>query len=173
MSNKIAPALKDLAIPIAELWSLPDNPREGDVGAVAVSLDRLGQRKPIVTQVRTINRRKRRVVIAGNHTLAAARSLGWDMIAVVDADDLSTLEGDAYAIADNRTSDRATYDSDLLASALSNIASAEDLLEATGYDGDDIDVLLAPPPPPGEFPEFGDDLPTDHTCPQCGYEFSD
>ena len=77
----IAADLRDLAFPVNELHLLPGNPRRGDSDAVARSLAAFGQRKPIVA------RRSDRVVIAGNHTLQAAQSLGWPQIAVVWTDD--------------------------------------------------------------------------------------
>ena len=43
----IADQLTPLAVPIDSLTPLPDNPRRGDVAAVAKSLERFGQRKPL------------------------------------------------------------------------------------------------------------------------------
>ncbi|MBK9179891.1 MAG: ParB N-terminal domain-containing protein [Acidimicrobiales bacterium] len=77
----IAPDLAELAAPTDTLLLLAGKPRRGDVDAVARSLATFGQRKPIVA------RRSDRTVIAGNHTLLAARQLGWPAIAVVWVDD--------------------------------------------------------------------------------------
>jgi hypothetical protein len=55
--------LLDLAVPISDLKSLEGNPRRGDVKAVARSLRRFGQRKPIVVDGKG-------TVITGNRTLA-------------------------------------------------------------------------------------------------------
>jgi hypothetical protein len=144
VAHKIAPALASFAVPVADLWLLEGNPRQGDVGAVATSIDTFGQRKPVVYQTRKVKRTMRKVVVAGNHTLLAARSLGWDMIAAIDADDLTPLQAQAYAAADNRTAERGTYDDVALAEFLTDIARQdEELFAATGYDGDDLDDLLA------------------------------
>lgn len=139
--------LRHLAAPLDELRPMPGNPRRGDVKAVARSLERFGQRKPIVAQMDG-------TVIAGNHTLAAARSLGWTEIAVVRVDD-DPRTADAYALADNRTSDLGTYDNDALVALLAPIA-AEDagLLLATGYDDEDLAALLAEGEP--SLPDPGD-----------------
>ncbi|MBK9178746.1 MAG: ParB N-terminal domain-containing protein [Acidimicrobiales bacterium] len=96
----IAPDLAELAAPTDTLLLLAGNPRRGDVDAVARSLATFGQRKPIVA------RRSDRTVIAGNHTLLAARQLGWPAIAVVWVDD-DDVTARAYALADSRTSDLA------------------------------------------------------------------
>jgi DNA modification methylase len=131
----IAPDLQPLAQPIETLHTLEGNPRRGDVEAVARSYDRFGQRKPIVA-------RRDGTVIAGNHQLLAARSLGWTKIAVVYVDD-DDLTASAYALADNRTADLGDYDEELLANLLQEVAVDTDLLLASGYTTDDLNDLLA------------------------------
>jgi hypothetical protein len=49
-SCKIVPDLKRLAFPVDRLTPLPENPRQGDVEAVARSYATFGQRKPIVAR---------------------------------------------------------------------------------------------------------------------------
>lgn len=140
MSNtalgNIAADLQRLAVELTTLNPLPGNPRKGDVEAVKKSYAQFGQRKPIVA------RRQDRTVIAGNHQLAAATSLGWSHIAVVWTDD-DDATAKAFALADNRTADLGTYD-DLLAALLADVQASgdADLLAATGYQGDDLDKLL-------------------------------
>lgn len=49
-----------------------------------------------------------------------------------------------------------------------------DMLPVT-FDADSIGTLLSdmsPDAPPPEFPSYGDDIPTEHECPSCGYKFS-
>lgn len=149
----IAPGLEPLATPVGDLKPLPGNPRRGDVDAVARSLARFGQRKPIV--VRTDG-----TIIAGNHTWMAAKKLGWDEIAAVRVADDDT-EAFAFALADNRTAELGGYDPDALAEMLNEVAGS-DAFAATGYTQADLDALaaeIAPPP----LPEPGDadieDLP--------------
>jgi ParB family chromosome partitioning protein len=151
--------LRPLSRPIAELWAWQGNYRQGDVGAVSLSLDRFGQTKPVVAR----HFGDRLTVIAGNHTLEAARQLGWNHLAVVVRDDLNEEEAIAYAIADNRTSDLATNNEAVLGQLLARLAHNDDLLIATGFDGDDIDDLHEDPLPP---------LPPDEPklCPHCGEE---
>lgn len=131
---KIAPALRDLRIPIDSVSPYPGNPREGDVGAIVESLRRFGQQKPIVVQEST------RYIVAGNHLWKGAKALGWGEIAanVVEMDDRTA---EAYLIADNRTSELGSYDEDALGVLLRKIAQ-EGNLRGTGYDGDDVDDFL-------------------------------
>jgi DNA modification methylase len=131
----IAPPLRSLAIPLSSVELHPRNPRVGDVEAVAASLRRFGQQKPIVVQKST------GYVVAGNHVLRAASLLGWTEVAanVVELDDATAT---AFMLADNRTSDLGRYDDELLAAILTE-ASAGDNLAATGYNADDVAAIVA------------------------------
>lgn len=129
----IAPDLQSLAQPIDTLHLLDGNPRRGNVDAVARSYERFGQRKPIVA-------RRDGTVIAGNHQLLAARSLGWTEIAVVYVDDDDQMAS-AYALADNRIGDLGTYDETDLRLMLEEVAGDLDLLLATGYDEETLRIL--------------------------------
>jgi len=133
--DRIADALRPLAVPIDSVRPHERNPRHGDIGALSQSLDRFGQTKPIIVQASTGR------ILGGNHTWKAAKALGWAEIAVhsMDVDDGAA---DAILIADNRIGDLGTYDDTLLAGILSGLADA-DALAGTGYDGDDVDALLA------------------------------
>lgn len=132
-----AAELRSFLVALDDLTPDPRNPRRGDVEAVARSLDAFGQRKPIVVRK---GRGKRPTIIAGNQTYAAARSLGWTHLAVVDASDLDPKAAQAFALADNRTSDLATYDDEVLADVLREV---DEYLDATGYTAEDLDDLLA------------------------------
>ncbi len=139
----------------------PDNPRQGDIGAIATSIQHNGWYGTVVAQKSTGH------VLAGNHRLQAARQLGMTEVPVywIDVDDTTARR---ILLADNRTNDLATYDDDILATLLADLASTDDLL-GTGYDGDDLDDLLADPP---DFPSIDEDtIDTQHECPKCGYEW--
>lgn len=138
------------------------NPRRGNLEAIKESLTTNGLYRPIVVNGRTSE------VLAGNHTLMAAKQLGWTEIAVswvdVDAETAARI-----ILVDNRSNDLATYDEEALADLLGELPE----LEGTGYDRDDLDALLAElgraepgedePPPlpasprtrPGELFELG------------------
>ena len=132
----IAADLASLAVSVDSLVLLPGNARRGDVGAVAASLRQFGQRKPLVA------RRSDSAVLAGNHTLMAARSLGWDEVAVVWVDD-DDVTGKAFALADNRASDLGGYDEAALAALLVDVdGSAPDLIGSLGWSSDELEALL-------------------------------
>lgn len=127
--------LTTLAVPVAQLKIHPRNVRQGDVGAIAESLKQNGQYRPIVVQKST------NYVLAGNHTLKAAKALGWTEIAAtfVDCDDDRALR---ILIADNKTNDLSSYDENALADLLKELATSELGLVGTLYTGDDLDDLL-------------------------------
>lgn len=106
---------------LTDLVSDPNNARKHDeknLEAIKGSLTQFGQRKPIVIG-------SGNVVIAGNGTLAAAKSLGWDEIDVVRVpDDWSADQAKAFALADNRTAELATWDEQILAAQVLELAEA-------------------------------------------------
>lgn len=143
-----ARALRRSLVPIDSLEPFPGNPRLGDVESIRGSLRRFGQVKPILVDGSRI--------IAGHHFLLAAKAEGFTHIAVLVNEFADEDEARAYLLADNRTSDNATYNLDALTQHLSVLAEI-DALEGTGYTRDDLDDRLAelrqlqrqgPPTPP-------------------------
>lgn len=122
---------------VAELKQDPKNARKHDnlnLAAITASLEKFGQRKPIVVN-------KAGLILAGNGTYQAAVNLGWPEIMVtVVPDDWDAKTQAAYAIADNRTAELATWDNPVLLDALTDLPS--DLLAATGFSEDNISALL-------------------------------
>lgn len=132
----IIESLRSLAVPIESLQGLPGNPRRGDVDAVAASLSRFGQRKPIVV------RKDDGTIIAGNHTWQAAKKLGWSEIAVAYVGD-DDVTAQAYALADNRTAELGDYDDELLKQLIDSVGQIDpDLLHDTGWSDDAVKELL-------------------------------
>lgn len=160
--------LKHLARPVGDLKLMPGNPRKGDVEAVKRSYERFGQRKPIVALPDG-------TVIAGNHQLLAARALKWPDIAVIVVDD-DELKAKAFSLADNRTSDLGTYDTEALAELLLEVSVDTDLLLDTGYDEKFLESLLKPIVIDDDDDEFDtidpDTMDTQYRCPSCNYEWS-
>jgi site-specific DNA-methyltransferase (adenine-specific) len=108
----------------------PRNARKHDaknLKAIADSLEQFGQRKPIVVWGRT--------VVAGNGTMAAARSLGWKEISIARVpDDWSADQVKAYALADNRSAELAEWDEQVLAAQLLELTEAEFDVELLGFE---------------------------------------
>jgi len=116
---------------IADLQLDPGNARlhsQKNLDAIKASLTKFGQRKPIVITGDGL-------VLAGNGTLEAAKSLGWDHIAVTVTPvdwDLDTAR--AYALADNRTAELAEWDEAVLAQQLLELHDADFDIEALGFE---------------------------------------
>jgi len=131
-----APPTTDIAtVPIDDLIRHPETPRRGDIPAISASIEVNGWYGAVVAQSST------RHVLAGNHRMEAARRLGMTDLPVhwLDVDDATARR---IMLADNRTSDLATYDDAVLVQLL-EAAAADDDLFGSGYDGDDLDDLLA------------------------------
>lgn len=125
------------AVPIDDLATYHRNPRRGNIPAIAASLKRLGQYRPIVVNVGTHTGRPNEV-LAGNHTLHAAQQLGWEHINIVTVD-VDDETASRIVVADNRTSDLAANDEVDLAAILSDLPD----LDGTGYTDEDLAEILA------------------------------
>jgi hypothetical protein len=138
--DRIAADLAGLAIPIATLRPAPDNARRHDdrgLDAIAASLARFGQRKPIVAKRRY--RGSQNVVVAGNGTFLAARRLGWSHVAVAWLPDgMSDDAAREFAVVDNRTAELSEWDAGQLAALA---AEGVDLAELW-HDDADLGALL-------------------------------
>src|SRR5690625_4661570 len=131
-------------LPITELRAFHKNPRRGDVATIVESLDRLGQYRPIVVNLGTKTGRPNEV-LAGNHTVQAAKKLGWKEIDahIVDVDDDTAAR---IVLVDNKSNDNATYDH---ADLLELVKTVTDL-EATGWTPAEISDIAD---------ELADDVP--------------
>lgn len=120
-------------VPVDSLITHPHNARRGDINVIAESLTENQQYSPLVVQNST------RYVLSGNHTLMAARHLGWENIDVVlvDVDDERAVK---IMLSANRTSDIATYDDDALLRLLETLDGD---LAGTGYHTEDFEELAA------------------------------
>lgn len=120
-------------IALEQLTTFPANPRRGDVAAIRASLEATGQYRAIVVRSDTME------VLAGNHTLAAMRELGYEkaLCHLVNVDD---TEARRIVLADNRTAELASYDEQALADLL---AQMDGDLQGTGWDDSALADLLA------------------------------
>jgi len=136
MIDYISEDLQNLAVDIDSIGLDSANPRIHDEKNIAVikgSLQRFGQRKPIVVNRTTM------IIEAGNGTWQAAKVLGWEKIAVVFEQD-DNLTAAAFGIADNRTSDLASYDDEALVTILDNL-KANEFLDGIGWTDKEVEAL--------------------------------
>jgi site-specific DNA-methyltransferase (adenine-specific) len=131
----------------------PANARKHDgknLQAIAHSLEKFGQRKPICVTPDSI-------VVAGNGTLEAAKSLGWTEIVIARTPVGWTWEQiRAFALADNRTAELAEWDDKVLADQLLE-------LDANGWELEELGFANLEPPlgqDEDEEPLSFDDAPT-------------
>lgn len=139
--DHIAEPIRHLAMPTADLTGDKRNARRHpdiNMSAIKGSLQTFGQMKPIVANVRG----GKPVVIAGNGTLDAARSLGWSHIAVIQVN-VSEATASAFALADNRTAELADWDNANLAAILMELEQDDVVdLASIGFDDDFVRGVL-------------------------------
>ena len=145
---------------IQDLIADPRNARSHDtknLQAIEGSLQVFGQQKPIV--VTEDNR-----VIAGNATVEAAKSLGWEEIKVV----VTTLEGqevEAFGLADNRTAELAAWNYPVLGELVQELQAQDFDLEQIGWSDYEIEPLLQAdwqPPELSAMPGTGNNSDPDY-----------
>jgi len=193
-------------IPVADLTCFEGNPRRGNVKAIATSLYWNGQYRAIVVR----DTGGGLVILAGNHTCEALTLLysGWlppdaapgtawsGRREVARCDVITCTDDEARRIvaADNRTGELGTYDDQVLADLLAQIADDdtglgyagtgwEDITipdedddagagAADGREGQGSDGPPGSPEAPDAFPAFDDDIDTTYQCPRCTYQWS-
>lgn len=150
VASNVNEALRMFLVPIGDLKEDPANVRKHgkrNLDAIADSLRRFGQQKPVVALLDG-------TVIAGNGTLLAARDLFWDDLAVVRFPDIAQAR--AYAIADNRTAELAEWNYAELEAQLTELGDTS-FLESMAFDlekkvagafGEQEPVDAEPVPPP-------------------------
>jgi len=134
---------------IADLLHDPANARKHDernLSAIKGSLVAFGQQKPIVID-------EKNVVLAGNGTLEAAKSLGWTEIDCVVTDLKTSTDKKAFALADNRTSELASWDTDILSDALKGLTLDDFDITSIGFDLPGLDTPPEGLTDPDDVPE--------------------
>lgn len=113
----------------------PENARthsQKNIDAIAGSLTTFGQRRPLVVWGD--------IVIAGNGTVEAAKSIGWEKIEITRVPaDWTHDQARAYALADNRTAELAEWDSESLLDILAGLN--DELVTAAGFTSEEIEDL--------------------------------
>lgn len=121
-------------VKLSEIRPYEKNPRRNDsaVDAVAASIKEFGWQQPIVVD-------KDGVIIAGHTRYKAAKKLKCKEVPVVYADNLTEEQVKAYRLADNKTSELAEWDADLLSEELLDLQDFD--MGQFGFDDDLGDSL--------------------------------
>jgi ParB-like chromosome segregation protein Spo0J len=125
--------------PIERLIPYARNPRQipqTAIDKVARSIQEFGFRQPIVVDTEG-------VIIVGHVRRLAAQKLGLTHVPVNMATELTAAQVNAYRLADNRTNEEATWDTEALALELADLKLGEYDLDLTGFNLDEIQELLA------------------------------
>ena len=123
--------MKIETLEISQLIPDPNNARKHDqvnIKAIEHSLENFGQRKPIVVS-------QTNLIVAGNGTVEAAKSIGWTQIeAVRIPSDWTDEQIKAFAIADNKTAELATWDKAILNEQLAELDKSGWQLTDMGFE---------------------------------------
>lgn len=139
MTTKQRPArLVVREVPLTKLREDPGNARRHDernLASIRASLEEFGQDVPLLVQQGTGR------VIAGNGRLRAMRDLGWKTASVIIVP-YTDAKATARAIIDNRTSELASWDDDVLSKTLQALQADGIHLESLGFEQRDLDKIL-------------------------------
>ena len=124
-------------LPLEQIIPYARNPRRNEkaVATVAASIAEFGWRQPIVVD-------ENMVVLAGHTRLLAARQLGLEAAPVHIARGLTEAQARAFRIMDNRSSETAEWDNELLGLELGDLLEADFDLGLTGFTDEELDALL-------------------------------
>jgi DNA modification methylase len=125
---------------VSELKPDPSNPRKHNrqqVRAIATSLDAFGFNAPVL-----VNNDKQ--IIAGHGRVEAAKLLGYSHVPAIQLDHLDPNQAKAYMLADNKLTDRSSWDERKLALVLKDFSelAIEFEIEATGFATSEIDIKI-------------------------------
>ena len=125
--------------PIESLIPFARNARthsEEQIASIAASIREFGFNNPILVD-------GRRGVIAGHGRILAARKLEMTELPVIELAHLTETQKRAFILAENKLTERAGWDQELLSLEMADLDAAGFDLELTGFDAGEIDSLLA------------------------------
>jgi DNA modification methylase len=127
-------------VAIGTLIPDPHNPRKhgrAQINAIAKSIEAFGFNAPILVD-------KNNKIVAGHGRYEAAKLLGLEKIPIVSLDHLTETQARAYLLADNKLSDRSTWDDNKLAIQLKELSDLvlDFDIEAIGFEPPEIDLRI-------------------------------
>ncbi len=145
-------------LPLGSIVSDPNNPRlhcSAQINAIARSIEAFGFNAPILVD-------KANRVVAGHGRLEAAKRLELAEAPVIRLEHLSEQQAKAYMLADNKLTDRSSWDDRRVAIVLKELSDiALDFeIEATGFEPPEIDLRIQSLEPPDESTDSADEFET-------------
>lgn len=124
-------------LPLSELIPYEKNPRKNDraVDIVANSIKEFGFRNPILID-------KNNIIIAGHTRLKAALKLGISQVPVIWIDDLTPAQIKAYRIMDNKSTEYADWNFELLTEEFKGLKDENFDLSLTGFSESELDKIF-------------------------------
>lgn len=135
-----APNLEIKHLPLSSLKMRADNPRKHSPKQIRQIADSIRQFGFLIAVL--IDGQGR--VIAGHGRVLAAKLLGYETVPTVSVEHLNEAQIRAFLIADNRLTENATWDLELLSNQFKFLNEVELTfdLEITGFESAEIDILL-------------------------------
>jgi DNA modification methylase len=129
-----------LFVTIGDLIPDRDNPRKhgrAQIRAIARSIEAFGFNAPILID-------RNRKIIAGHGRYEAAKLLGFAQVPVIFLDHLSETQAKAYMLADNKLTDRSTWDDGKVAIQLKELSDLvlDFDMEAIGFELPEVDFRI-------------------------------
>jgi DNA modification methylase len=143
-------------LPLRSIVPDPNNPRlhsSAQIDAIARSIEAFGFNAPIL-----VDRANR--VIAGHGRYEAAKRLTLEDVPVIRLEHLNEQQAKAYMLADNKLTDRSSWDERKVAIVLKELSDiALDFeIEATGFEPPEIDLMIQSLEPNDESTDSADNF---------------
>ena len=143
---------------------------ESQIKKIAASIQEFGFKQPVVID-------DKNSIIVGHARCEGAKLAGLDEVPCIVADDLSKAQIKAYRITDNKLSDLAEWDNEMIGLELQELGELDFDISLTGFDEselndlmNDVDFEAGTEEEQGKLDKLD---PKWITCPNCGKEFDE
>lgn len=153
---------------VSKLRPHPKNPRthpDAQVDGLGQAFAEFGMLQPVVVD-------EHGTILAGEGRWRAAVKSGLAKLPGITVRGWTEEKKLKFVLADNRWALLGGIDELRERAAILELQAAGVELSPIGYDITAVRALLADVEAPSEFAEFGEDIPTEHQCPKCGYRWS-
>ena len=143
------------------------------IAQIAASIKEFGFLSPVIIS-------KDNTILCGHGRFYAAQKLGLEKIPCIQEDHLTEAQKRAYILADNKISQNAGWDEELLKVEIADLQGSDFDVALTGFEDYEITDLFAVEKPTTEkvvknkeYDEevFGDEE-FEHECPRCGFKYN-